>query len=359
MAMHFILNIWSKSFFLILLISLLKFGIAYCLAIIHHAKFGVYFQGYDELFWQQASIYFYNNGLSISTLQGAMGEFQAFNVIGWPTLISVFHYFFGPSYFNIILLKWALFLFAANALYLLLKRIHTDNLFPIIAVFFLACYYPLGAADNTFLRDDVLVYLIIIMLWASTGITLSNILWRTILLAACAYLLLFSRPMALLIYGVLNLFFFKISRPSIFIITFSIVLFLFSFIFDVFQYAINFLLTSRVSLMSLIFSAFKFYIGPLPWNMFYVDSEYEPWWYILSFPLVIISFFFKEFFLSVKANWKPLLGMFIVGFLPYLIGNQKTDLIGPRQFAMSGFFIGIIIYGSFWKLVEDKYYGGD
>jgi hypothetical protein len=67
---------------------------------------------------------------------------------------------------------------------------------------------------------------------------------------------------------------------------------------------------------------------------------------MLTLPAILISFFLKDFYQSLREHWKPILGLYIVGFLPYAIGNQEVDLIGPRQFAMSGFFLFIIIYHS-------------
>jgi hypothetical protein len=50
--------------------------------------------------------------------------------------------------------------------------------------------------------------------------------------------------------------------------------------------------------------------------------------------------FYQEF----SKNFVIFIALFLSGFLPYAISHQNVDAVGPRQFAMIGPFLFLILY---------------
>jgi hypothetical protein len=114
--------------------------------------------------------------------------------------------------------------------------------------------------------------------------------------------------------------------------------------FNLIDYSFNFLLTFNLNFKNIIFLFVKFYIGPTPWNMFRLGGEYSPLWYALTMTGIIFCFLKKTFYKELLKNWLTFIALFISGFLPYVISHQNVDAVGPRQFAMIGPFLFLILY---------------
>ena len=50
------------------------------------------------------------------------------------------------------------------------------------------------------------------------------------------------------------------------------------------------------------------------------------------------------FYKELVKYWVTFIALFISGFLPYVISHQNVDAVGPRQFAMIGPFLFLILY---------------
>ena len=326
--------------------------------------FGIYYLGGDEGVWQEGSIYFFENGLGLDTMKGFASTRASFLLLGWPFLVGITHLVLGLSYLNVLWLKMLLFLLAAKGLYALIISKRYSIKIAYFGVIFLAIYEPLIKSDISYMRDDFIVYLIIILLWLIQVIPMvKSILLRIfsiIIFLFLSYILAFTRPFAILVMVSLQIFYFGHIKFKYFVLTGLIILFLdqitlYFGLFDLIRYSLEFVGRYELHLIDQIFLIFKYYIGPLPWNMIGIDSGVNPLWYGFTLILILFGFTRKEFYHQFFINWKVIIALFITGCLPYMISHQEVNAVGPRQFAMVGPFLFIILYNELLSKVKFDY----
>lgn len=335
----------KKIYLIAICLAIIKFVIAFAVILYNKLDFGFNLIGWDELQWQNSSIFFFENGLNVDSIKISLAMPGAFNNAGWPYLVAIVHEIFGLSYANVLIIRTLLYLFAVCGLFKLLRRSGHGGKVACWSIFFLSIYHPFVVADATYLRDDILVYLIIILLDLATVRGIIKGILAAILFAFLAYILILSRPFAFFVFLSLYLFYFNLFR---FIHLIFAVPLLFTIPFlagDLYEYSFNFLSTLKLNMGSILFLSLKYYFGPLPWQMIGVDSGYNPIWYIVTLSLILFCLLIKQFYLAIIKNWKVLAALFLAGALPYIISNQEVDAVGPRQFAMVGPFLFFIIYG--------------
>lgn len=308
--------------------------------------------GWDELQWQDGSLFFYENGLGADAIKVSFGLPGSFNNAGWSYILGIMHNTFGLSYYNVIWVKMAFFFFAANSLYHLLVETGHGKKMAIIAVLFLAFYHPLSALDATYMRDDIIVYLIILLLRLSMAKGLIKGFFAALLFLFFSYILICSRPFAYLVFISLYVFYFRLVRPVHLLFLIPPVLGIGLLGFDILSYGMLFLGKFQFAPMTLVFLSIKYYIGPLPWQMIGIESGYSPFWYAFTLTIVLASFTQIVFYKEIFRNWKVLVALFISGLLPYVISQQEVDAVGPRQFAMVGPFLFIILYSGIVRKIK-------
>lgn len=342
----------KKVYLLIFFLFLLKLGYAFFTYSFYNLDFGKSIIGHDEFSWQNASIFFYENGLGIDAIKFSFSQPDAFETAGFPYLIGILHNIFGLSYFNAIWVKMILYLFAAISFYSIIIEIKNGKKVALACVLFLTFYHPLVAADATYLRDDAIVYLIIILLRLSSVKGFFHGIITIPLFLFLFYILVLTRPFAILVFLSLYLFYFKFFK-NVHLLFFIPLIPLFILIskngFNLIDYSFNFLLTFDPNFKNIIFLFIKFYIGPTPWNMFRLGGEYNPFWYALTMSGIIFCFFKKTFYKELYKYWLSFVALFISGFLPYVISHQNVDAVGPRQFAMIGPFLFLILYSKIFS----------
>jgi len=344
----------KKIYFLSLILALIKLLVAYLVYRSHNLDFGKSLIGWDELQWQNAATFFYENGYDFNSIKLSFGLDGGFTNGGWPYLIGLLHYIVGYHYFNAVILRVILFLIACNAFYTILIRTGHGQKVTIISILFLAFYHPFFVADATYLRDDIVVYLIIILLrLAMVRGYLKGIL-AVVLFLLTAYVLILSRPFAFLVFISLYLFYFKCFRWIHWVLLIPPFLCMIFLGTDLLSYGMNFLSYFRFDVKNILVSSFKYYIGPLPWNMIGIDSGYNPLWYALTLSLILLGFTLPAFYRSLALNWRVMVALFMTGLFPYIISNQEVDAVGPRQFAMVGPFLFVILYGDIIKNISIK-----
>ena len=307
--------------------------------------------GKDELLWQENSKIVFENLFKEDFIIKVLSLPSSYNNFGWPLLVATSYFLFGINYFNIVLLKFIFLIIATFSLKKILLYINYSHGLIILNIFFLNFYYPLAIFHNSFLRDDVLVYLIIIAIDLLLRIQKYKLnLIYIIKLLFILWVIIFSRFLAIfLIIGfIVNLK--KLSKRLIYI--FLIFIFIFvnfnNFAFYIFNFLQLFIIDS-----SFFFKILKFYYGPFPITMFYFHSEYSPYWYVLSFIIIIYYSFFKLFWMHIFKNKLFIIFTIIFIFYPYYIRSYETDSIGPRQFAMIAPFMFFLIYS---KMLYPKIY---
>jgi hypothetical protein len=328
----------------IFILFVIKLGYAFANFYIYDLDFGKLIIGHDELGWQDDTIFFYEHGLGLDAIKMAFSQPNAFETAGWPFLVGIFHNIFGLSYSNVIWVRMVLFYFAANSFYSLIVNANLGRKRAWISVLFLTFYHPFVAADATYLRDDVIVYLIIILLWLSS---VKKHLYKIIaipLFLFLFYILLLTRPLAILVFISLYLFYFKLFKKIDLLLI--IPPFLFSLLggINIIEYGFNFLITFKLNIVDIFYLFFKFYIGPNPWNMFLLEGEYSPFWYCFTLLCILFCLFLRMFYQEFSKNFVIFIALFLSGFLPYAISHQNVDAVGPRQFAMIGPFLFLILY---------------
>jgi hypothetical protein len=335
---------FKKVYFLTIVLGLIKFLFAFITFSTNNLDFGSQIIGYDEISWQDSSLFFYENGLGFDAIKASFMQENAFMNGGWPYLIGIFHNIFGAAYINVIIVRIIIFFIAANSLYKLLLDKGHRNTAAVLSVLFLSFYHPFLAADATFLRDDIIVYMIILLLRLSSVKSSLGALIAVPLFLVFTYFLVLTRPAGFLVFISLYFFYFRLFkfRHLLFLIPPFIAISVAGQ--NIFSYSWNFLSTYQPDLGQIAFLSLKYYIGPFPWNMIGVDSGYNPVWYFLTLSIILLTFISKDFYFFLIKGWKTFLALFIVGLFPYIISNQNVDAVGPRQFAMVGPFLFIILY---------------
>jgi hypothetical protein len=307
--------------------------------------FGEYLVGWDELTWQKGSIHFFENGLGFESIKFSLSIDGSFNNLGWSYLLGLVHNIIGLNYLNVVLLKCFLYFLAVKFLFDILKKMLFFDGEIFIAILFITIYHPMFVIRLTYLRDDIIVYLIIILLGLSNNLK-SNFksFIKLILIIFFSFILFFSRPFAYLVFLVLNIFYFKFFKiKNIFIYLLPFFYFA-SFFFDYLSYITNFVKKFNFVFSKILFDTVKYYFGPLPWKMIGIDSGYNPLWYVMTLFFILFFSLFTYFYKILLINKKVLISLYFVAFVPYYISSISVDAIGPRQFGMIGPFMFIIIY---------------
>ncbi len=334
----------KKIHIYIFFLFLLKLGYAYFIYSIYDLDFGKLIIGHDEYAWQDDTIFFYEHGLGFDAIKFGFSQPNAFETGGWPYLVGIFHVIFGLSYFNAIWVRMILYFFAANSFFSLIIDADMGKKRATICVLFLTFYHPFVAADATYLRDDIIVYLIIILLWLSSVKDGIKRVFAISMFLFLFYILTLTRPFAVLVFLSLYIFYFKFFKKVHLLFFIPFLVLISASGATLFEYAYNFLITFNLTISNILFSFIKFYFGPFPWNMFRLGGEYNPLWYAFTIACVVFCFFQKMFYQELTKNWLTFMALFVSGFLPYAISHQNVDAIGPRQFAMIGPFLFLILY---------------
>jgi hypothetical protein len=303
--------------------------------------FGRIVIGEDELVWQEASIFISDNLDNEFLFPELFAMESSYNNLGWPFLMGIFLSVSGLGYFSIYIVKSVLLAAAVFCLYNLLESLGYSKKLILVNICFLLFYYPLLIFHSSFLRDDVIVYLIIISSYLLISLANRFNILILIILLLSIWILLFSRifSVAIVVY-----IFFSVVKFNKKNLLYFIPIFLLLFYFDLINYILLFFANGSINVSNLFYNIFKFYIGPLPWNMIYHDSEYEPWWYFITFLVVFLFLFSLKFWRLLYENRIYFFVTFFFIFLPYHIRSAEHDSIGPRQFAMVAPFFFFFIY---------------
>ncbi len=336
----------NKSIIFILLIRILLTLFQY---FIYDFGFDNIVIGKDELLWQENTKIVFENLFKEDFFIKILSLPSSYNNFGWPLLVATSYLFFGINYFNIVLLKFIFLIYATFSLKKILSSLNYSHGLITFNILFLNFYYPLAIFHNSFLRDDVLVYLIIIaidLLLSIQKIKLNLIYFFKLFFIL--WVIIFTRFLAIfLIIGfIVNLKNFSKKLVYFFLSFTFIVVYFTNFTFYIFNFLQLYIIDTSFFLKIL-----KFYYGPFPFNMFYFHSEYSPYWYILSFIFIIYFSMFKLFWVYIFKNRLFILFTICFIFYPYYIRSFETDSIGPRQFAMIAPFMFFLIYS---KLLYPK-----
>ncbi|MDO8992482.1 MAG: hypothetical protein Q7U83_05425, partial [Daejeonella sp.] len=250
---------FKKVYFLTLILSLVKLLLAFITFSTNNLDFGSQVIGYDEISWQNSSLFFYENGLGFDAIKASFMQDNAFMNGGWPYMIGLFHNIFGAQYTNAIIVRIIIFFIAANSLYrLLLDKGHRKTS-AIISVLFLSFYHPFLAADATYLRDDLIVYMIILLLRLSSVKSSLGALIAIPLFLVFTYFLVLTRPAGFLVFISLYLFYFRLFRVKhlFFLIPPFIAISVAGQ--NIFSYTWIFLSTYRPDLGQIAFLSLKYY----------------------------------------------------------------------------------------------------
>jgi hypothetical protein len=317
--------------------------------------FGYYLIGHDEWIWQDNSIFYFENGFGLAAISDALGLASSFLNLGWPYLLGMVHSAVGLSYFNVLWVKYFFLFWAIVSLHDIVRFKTNCSDQAIISSVFLGIYYPLAAFDLAYIRDDFLVYSLLILLKLTMippTLRLDSLLKYSLVLFL-SYIVLFTRPFALLVFFVISIFYLRTLRLTYVLFALVVLIPVVENIvsFSVITYAVNFLLKEiSLGLYDIIFGSLKFYFGPIPLNMLYHESEYSPYWHSFTFILVSMSLLLRQVYSQALSEWKSMLGLFLVAVFPYIIHHQFVDGIGPRQFAMIGPILFVLLYS---RIVKD------
>ena len=317
--------------------------------------FGHYLIGHDELVWQDNSIHFFENGFGLAAISDALSLPSSFLNLGWPYLLGMAHSAVGLSYFNVLWVKYFFLFWAVVSVHDIVRFKTNCSDQAIIASVFLGIYYPLAAFDLAYVRDDFLVYALLILLKLTVipPTLRPESLLKYSLVLFLSYIVLFTRPFALFVFIVISIFYLKTLKITHVFSALAVLIPVVETIvsFSVTTYAMNFLLkASSLGLYEIIFGSLKFYFGPIPLNMFYFQSEYSPYWHSFTFILVSMSLLLRQIYSQALSEWKSMLGLFLVVAFPYMISHQFVNAIGPRQFAMIGPILFVLLYS---RVVKD------
>jgi hypothetical protein len=329
-------------------IFLLYSGYSFCKVWAFDLDWGKSYAGVDELLWQESVLRFVGLELSFENIIKEMGYPGGYANLGFPLIAGIFFKLVGDDYVVIIIFKAIWFIWALLSLRTILGQAGFSNRAIIVSQAFLALYHPLIIGYGIFLRDDLIIYWIIICLSSVCGIFRSkSYVINLLVLSALVPALLFTRPHSIPL--LISLLFFFLPRINdiliaISILTLSFIFFYFSTDINFFLLGLSFIKNNGIPFYEFFPYLAKWILGPNPYNMLILETLYSPLWYFTTFVLMIYSLFLREFYQRV---WSKKISIFLIsmsGFLPYAIAHQSADLIGPRQFAMSGFFLFVILY---------------
>jgi hypothetical protein len=342
----------QKVYAIAFILTLFKIICALINVFYYELEFGKSLIGWDEIQWQDSSIFFFENGLGYDSVKMSFALPGGFNNGGFPYLIGIIHSLFGLSYINVLFIRFILYFFSIICLYDLLINSGHGFKVAIASILFLTLYNPFLVADATYLRDDILVFIIIILLKLTTFKGFIKGFIGFVLFSILSYILILSRPFAFLVFLSLYFFYFKLNDFKHYIL-FAPILFLIPYLpLNIYSHALAFLGKFNFDIQSVLFLTLKFYFGPIPYQMIGVDTGYNPIWYLITLVLILWAFKYKLFYRSLFKNWKVVIALFISGLFPYIISNQEVDAVGPRQFAMIGPFLFFILYGEIIKKIS-------
>jgi len=280
--------------------------------------------------------------------------------IGNYFYLASLKYFFGNNYIDVYVLSkiWFFSSIASISGYALLSKIKHRRV-ALAFVLFTSCYPVLGLYGFSLMRDDIVFSLMTLLIFLSLSIvekvTLSNIIWLLVII----FVLSLFRINATVLGLMLALSLVISSNPqtktlkiSLFakLLICSVISIVGATVFYFISGYLQILLKSLPSFNELLIETIKIPISPLPWN---VTEQFNllKFWSWISFLGVILSIiFFGKIVNSVKINLLPLLVLFLLHVLPYLI---RDGGLGYRQGAIIMPFLFVFL---FQKLIDDLRY---
>jgi len=216
------------------------------------------------------------------------------------------------------------------------KKYRGERVAAYAALFFLV-YPPLLVYEASFLKDDLVAALVIIV--AATV----DRRWYLLVLPLVA-LLIAVRPNAV-VFPVIFLGYLRRARLRWVLLVAGLAVGAAVFMLTPVYFQILLRLL-QLPPGTVLFYSIKYLIGPLPTNILSYDTEAQ-WllpWYTLSFLGIIIGFFLPGFYASVRLNWRWILLLMTVCLAPYLPYVIELDIVGPRQFAAVGWLYFMLFY---------------
>ena len=342
------MNKLSKMVFVLFIIRI-SISLIYFLS--DNAGFGIIVIGDDEITWQEASVFISDNLFSETLFVELLAMESSWNNLGWPLLMGLVFNLFGKSYFLVFVVKSILLYRAVVSLVGICRFLGYNENLTLFNITFLLFYYPIAIFHHSFLRDDVIVYLIIICSFLIIKINYKFKFIDLFILVPFIFILFMSRFFSVLIVAYLFHFIVRNKKKYFYIALPFLIIFLMNS--RLYEYIYGFVTNSSIIYNNILTNLFKFYIGPLPWNMFWYQSEYEPWWYILSFVSVFFAFFIKKFWRLLYIHRVFFLISILFIFLPYHIRSSDHDSLGPRQFAMLAPFYFLLIYSRIFRNISN------
>ena len=350
-------------YLMLLVLSVLFLRLLLALILIHanDLGFGVYLIGHDERQWQEASLYITQYGSGSQLVEVAKNSDSSWQALGFPAMVGVLHAIVGVGYENVLVVKFSLLILALYSINWLFRRESTNFRLWIMLSYLL--YRPLNALDATYLRDDYLVNLVFLFCALLDRLLVTRSLWLVFPIFLVSQQLIFTRVSSFFLACILYGFFFSsISiyelvkrRWGLLVTLLAIAYVLVSTIaIDFFPQIFDFVMTRAKLDMTIIPLSIKWYFGPLPWNMVYVVSEYSPHWYVLSLATLLTLLVNKHTIKRARDYFPALFLMWVFVFLPYYFVHWYVNVIGPRQFAMVGYFHFLIMFSWIFKSGPDK-----
>jgi hypothetical protein len=295
-----------------------------------------YLIGWDELEHRSFAEMLLHSG-SGSIFENALAGQALTSNATWGTglLIGLCQYLFGSD-LAFQGLKWVLHVLATLLLYGLVNKYRGERVAAYAAMFFLI-YPPLLVYEASFLKDDLVAALVIIV--AATF----DRKWYPLTVPLVA-LLIAVRPNAV-VFPVIFLGYLRGSRLRWVLLAGALAVGAAVLMLSpaYFQILLGLL---QLPPGTVLFYSVKYLLGPLPTNILSYDTEAQ-WllpWYTLSFLGILIGFFLPGFYASVRRNWRWILLLMTVCLAPYLPYVMELDIVGPRQFAAVGWLYFMLFY---------------
>jgi len=353
----------NALFGIVLVVYLARLFISFVIISTEGLEFNIWSYGHDELQWQRASLLLPESGISSEYITFLMNGEASWSALGFPSVVGLLHLLMGASYENVLIVKFGTLALALLSLNFLYDHKPLEYRCSVMICYLL--YWPLLILSWTYMRDDYIVNMILIFCALSKALIRKPSLMMIFLIALVFQQLMFTRVAASLVAISLSLFYFldlkiiSLVKLRWKLITFSMAIFGSIMLFiqkGFFDTLVGFIITNAKVDLSIIFLSAKWFLGPLPWNMVfeYVDSGLNPAWYMFTLAASLLLLLNFKSIRSIQRHFVTLLLLWITGFLPYYFLHWSVDIVGPRQFAMVGFFHFLIVYSWIFDLKKLK-----
>lgn len=255
----------------------------------------------------------------------------------WGTgyVIGLCRYLFGSD-LSFMIVKWVLHVLATLLLYQLLKKYRGERIAAYGAFFFLI-YPPLLIYEASFLKDDLVAALVVLM-----AVSIDR--RRYLLAAPLAFLMIAVRANAV-VFPIILLGYLRRSRLRYVLLLAAIPVGAAVALLSP-AYFQTMLSVWQIPPGTVLFYVIKYLFGPLPTNILDYNTE-AAWilpWYVLTFLGILLGFFLPGFYSSVRLNWRWIFLLLCVCLIPYLPYVNDVDIVGPRQFATVGWLYFLMFY---------------